>query len=1597
MPIGPPSQALFPLRDFVDETTFPLAGLLGGNVAQALDGIWYTHAEATVAGSNVVIDLALEIDGELALSVPGVDDLAFVIGSTGGGMISVTGQLVLGPDAALTLADVWLSLRVPAGVLKDTATGGPASIGTSATLRVSGDWDVALDVAQELTLPECEIAGSGVRVRAGRIIWNFSAGETLPTAVVAGIQGEFLGIAIEEAELILPPEIVGAPQLEFDYCCIGTGGFTGGVAVTFGQPQACQIAGFTVELQRVGIRFQESRLVSGEIAALVKGVDFFDTDVAADLQLSAGGLRIALAAAPDRQTDPNASVTNGLVTLRKPGLIEMTLTAAELRVVPGGGALRLSGTITPLITIPGGSALPGFAVEALTITSAGEVSIEGGWINLPNELRVALGPFGLELTRVGLGTEPNGERWVAFSGGLSLAEGIPISAAVDGLKIRWDANGPKGVELSGIKLALTIEGVLHLAGEMRYDAAGQRFDGAGTLQLIALNLIVSVRIVIGKRADYTYFYLYLMVAPPVGLPIFNTGLAFYGFEALYARNMAPDKHASEKWYLDWYRRPTIGAIDRTKWADVHGGQAFGAGVILGTFPDKGYGVAVKGLLILVLPGPVIMLDARANLLRDPSALALPNSQAIFTALVIYDGVHGTIGLGIEPHYVFPNSGELIDVTGIAEAFYSFNDPRAWHVYLGRREREKRIRARLLSLFEANAYLMLEPDSLELGGFYGYDAQYSVGPAQLTLQAYVEGAAIVSWRPKQFTGDLHLQGTVGIAVAGVGLGVSASATVAAQAPQPFVIDAEIKIRADLPWPIPDLEESVHLHWEASGPPRVTAPLQSAGIVHPITTTTWSLEGTEPVVSLDARPSIAFDRPVNDLAHVGENALAAPDRAVGEYVLRANLTGVELWSEENNVWVPYATPNGTPRKLYGAWQVQAGDSAQGNRRLVLWSRTPYEWARPLTETSIGQLEEADRFDPCDPLGDPVVVDFDDHPNELIAPYTAHDYYALRWTPGAAGARIVELAVATTGRPVGTGLPKPYYRCLHLPDQFGFAVAPSGTGGSAPPASGGMNPAPHPALRIELPAGAGGVAVLVLASGGWSIEAFDAAGASLSKAQTAQPLTTPFANGEFRPMQLSQRAANIRRIDVECGHRMAVLAVDTRNGLTGPQKTVRRAAMQQMLDRYKGMEPVLDPNRRYKLRVTTTVVEPNGKSLAGAQVEARAGVQPAISGATCTFTDEFLFRTEGPPGDTALTPTAASPDSAPPLDTLEAYVRQVLPPRGAPAAYRSYDIRVGFNSDYVTQMYLSNGQSLKIELRADDSEVVTVASSMGPGREIVLRREEHEWISTLQRSTCQLSLASSAIVRESTVDAQFIGGVTLAPRRRYDALVRGDRQGKTEGTRPLLQWSFIGSAFLDFADHFRLNGKVRSASLTATGVQWLAQASGALAAGDPWQASGDERSRRRALEVAAFEALVAQVNVERALPAAVEMAAIVDGGTTWAMLLSSPEPFDWDRLQLALTRRLPVIRGVGYLGALFRILRRPTSRIVDVPQELRVLRDADGTRALLLAVSAGAAVAFVGGDYTLAGTFKRDAGARLPILTKGGSAADEHATIGWTLPVI
>ncbi|MEJ7607947.1 MAG: hypothetical protein WKF37_17190 [Bryobacteraceae bacterium] len=418
---------------------------------------------------------------------------------------------------------------------------------------------------------------------------------------------------------------------------------------------------------------------------------------------------------------------DGLVSVRKNGIFDFAVETVTLQVADGVLTTRLSGEIKPLVA---GIDWPTFQIRELAIDSEGNVNVEGGWIDLPDQYSLDFHGFQMAISRMGFGKTEDGGKWIGFSGALKLVEGLSAGASAEGLRIIWydDEKRVPRLTLEGVGVEFEVPDVLRFRGFVSWReliVAGEqvrRFDGSIRLELLALDLELDATLVVGTATGpagaYTFFAIYLGAELPAGIPLWSTGLALYGIAGLFAVNMEPNRAPGEPWYgigsEGWYHRPETGVTDlRAKWVNKRGSLALGAGVTIGTVADNGFTFNGRMLLMIVFPGPILMIEGRANLLRERASLS--SGEPIFRALAVLDGREGTLTLGVDAQYkIDEDAGRLLDIHGGAEAFFSLTDASAWHLYLGLKDpREKRIRAGLFSLFEANSYFMLDANQLAL--------------------------------------------------------------------------------------------------------------------------------------------------------------------------------------------------------------------------------------------------------------------------------------------------------------------------------------------------------------------------------------------------------------------------------------------------------------------------------------------------------------------------------------------------------------------------------------------------------------------------------------------------------------------------------------------------------------------------------------------------------------------------------------------------------------------------------------------------------------------------------------------------------------------
>ena len=222
--------------------------------------------------------------------------------------------------------------------------------------------------------------------------------------------------------------------------------------------------------------------------------------------------------------------------------------------------------------------------------------------------------------------------------------------------------------------------------------------------------------------------------------------------------------------------------------------------------------------MMILPGPVMMLIGKANILSP--RISGPGEEANFEAMATYDGNAGTFDLVIEAQYSIPF---MLDVQATGELYVDPSVP-VWYFAIGKPPHEQRVIARMLDLFESDLYFVVSDTGLVAGFWVGYKNSWSFGPLSASINAYLAAMGAIQWSPLQLGAGVELHGEVELTAFGIGLGITADALLEATAPSPWWVYGSLTLELDLPWPLPNVGGTVSLSWGGNGPPP-PAPLGS----------------------------------------------------------------------------------------------------------------------------------------------------------------------------------------------------------------------------------------------------------------------------------------------------------------------------------------------------------------------------------------------------------------------------------------------------------------------------------------------------------------------------------------------------------------------------------------------------------------------------------------------------------------------------------------------------------------------------------------------------------------------------------------------------
>ena len=1348
---------------------------------------------------------------------------------------------------------------------------------------------------------------NGEEGSAGEIRFVFG---TVPPEIADRVPPGFRGVYVPRLTVhYYNPRSPGTklPEIKMEHAALGSGGFTG--IITVGDPAPLPDRELEAKLNEVvrgisgveiktfppgatdGRRVLVSRIEDFSAVVYYLSVNFLQS--LPTTSVLKGYVYLPFA---EKWTEVNLSLggPDGTLMLELQGLgnealvdlenewFEIKADSIEYFVRDGVHYAAINGTVRPKIE---GFDWPEFRVERLLVSSEGDVEIDGGWIELPESITLDFYGFRLDVSKVGFGTEEEGSRqWFGLSGNITLVEGLPVSSSVEGLKFSWNKAGDPDLRttLEGVGVRLEIPDTLRIEGAVSYKEvppedghalSGHIFKGYVSVDLYALKTEVSGDLMIGRVRDasgneFTVFYIALDADLPAPIPLGASGTAIYGFSGLFGMHVSPDRREDVTWYL-WYKSGSeeegtaYNVATIKKWEPEFDNFAVGAGIVVGTHFDDGWSLNAKALVVVLIPGPVIMIEGRANVLKKrPKS---KKEEGSFRALAVLDARADIFRFNVDMRYEL---SKVASITGEMEAFFDFNDTNAWYLHLGKKEPEsKRIQAKILSLFTARTYLMIDSQGVLTGATAGYELKEKFGPARVTLVALMSYDAGIFWNPIQVEGAIDLRGGLGLKVFGIGFELLLRLLLEAMSPKPFRIRGVASVELDLPWPLPDVSVKIELIWEERAEPAPVRPfLKGAAMVHhklpgegwPLGTEEWSAS----VVPVDAVPRLSFSRPVQGLSARPTGTgfeMLPPDRVSGfefsyhcDYVELAEYVEAGEFPGYRTV-MTYPEESGLPSFDADPYSLKPASDAQ-EPQWQLWKHGPLD-----TEPLRRRESYTDSYPACEPGPSARCVDWNGIADGTVYPMEFH-YRGLEF--------MTDMVTDGPGGNVIT-LPPPSVdegalMCADLTVHF---------------------PEPVAWLQIRLKRGdknkirklsffRNGLPISI--EGKWDGDVYTL------KAETVKQefdMVKIAVEHKIGAVAIKMELIRIVQICYRTGREME---------LARQMERVREEASSGDWD----SALVLKPNTLYRITVKTrTQITHNG------EVNNNEN------------TKSFYFRTGNGPG--------ANDHSVPfygtPVDRLETYVDHTIPVNGAASAYFGYDIAVAFNEGYIKNMYTV---PLRIRVRDRNGRLLGEPEGDWSGGFIPLLPPG---LLTWRFSQLSGNCASSFVKLTPTPYLRRSAPLGLKPNKLYTAevvtRVNGEdrvlytfqfttsrfpnaeahlRSGQKEGSRQIVRrHPPIPSPALDWLEDYRI--AVEAVSDARNDLRRAINNGDLTSIPEKLRACCSAFSYLHRLNKSLFETFAERLKNHN-LPPVLEFNALpIQGTEGYVLLIESPEPLDWQRIQL------------------------------------------------------------------------------------------------------
>lgn len=339
------------------------------------------------------------------------------------------------------------------------------------------------------------------------------------------------------------------------------------------------------------------------------------------------------------------------------------------------------------------------------------------------------------------------------------------------VRLKFDPVSPP--ELTAFAAGVDIPGALRGRGYMEMNE--NEIKGQLDVTIVPVQVRIAAGVGVaninedGRKA--TGVIVTLEVEFPVAIPLGSSGLGIYGFLGLFAMHYTRKEPPAGSMApaLAWLKNVAQGnPANISAWEPKIDTWAFGVGAVLGTMGSSVI-FNMKGVVLLELPGPRLLLMMKANLLAVMPQLQ-GTAEGTFLAIIDLDMGRGTLTIGISVDF---SIRPLLEIQIPVEAFFNFNNSKDWHLYLGRYVDQ--IHAKILEVFEGSGYLMLSGKGFVAGdlqndlpvpvkGFAiatGLHVSFVWGSKSVGLYAELAAGfdAVLGFDPFRLTGTLYVRGTL----------------------------------------------------------------------------------------------------------------------------------------------------------------------------------------------------------------------------------------------------------------------------------------------------------------------------------------------------------------------------------------------------------------------------------------------------------------------------------------------------------------------------------------------------------------------------------------------------------------------------------------------------------------------------------------------------------------------------------------------------------------------------------------------------------------------------------------------------------------------